>query len=67
MSQTGMKEHQILKHFSSWNEAVSAAGFAPHTDNQRVDDDDLLKDWGSLVRKHRHILTRSQYRREGEF
>jgi hypothetical protein len=40
---------------------------APHTANQRADDDELLEDWGSLVRKHRQIPTREQYRRAGNF
>jgi hypothetical protein len=65
--QTGITERQILNHFPSWRDAVRAAGLAPHTANQRADDDSLLEDWGSLVRKHRQIPTREQYRREGSF
>lgn len=62
-----MTEFQILKHFPSWREAVRAAGLEADSTNIRLDDDSLLQDWGELVRKHRHIPTRDQYRREGKY
>ncbi|MGO9682737.1 MAG: homing endonuclease associated repeat-containing protein, partial [Beijerinckiaceae bacterium] len=62
-----MSEHRILKHFPSWREAVRAAGLDPNSTNMRLDDSVLLRDWGDLVRKHRHIPTRDQYRKEGKF
>lgn len=65
--QTGMTERQILNHFPSWNGAVFAAGLEPHSTNQKLEDDDLLIDWGNLIRKHRQIPTREQYRREGKY
>src|SRR5207248_1685518 len=64
---TGITERQFLNFFPSWREAVRAAGLTPHSANQKLDDDDLLDDWGTLIRKHRQIPTREQYRREGGF
>jgi hypothetical protein len=62
-----MTEHQILKHFPSWREAVRAAGLTPDMTNQRLEDERLLEDWGALVRRLRQIPTREQYRREGNY
>ncbi len=62
-----MSEYQILQHFPSWREAVRAAGLEPDSTNLKLDDSELLQDWGELVRKHRHIPTRAQYRREGKY
>ncbi len=64
---SGMTERQVLNHFASWNDAVVAAGLTPHTGNLKLSQEDLLKDWGELVRKQRQIPTREQYRREGEY
>ena len=67
MSRTGVSEYQVLRHFPSWREAVQAAGIKPNSTNIRLEDEVLLQDWGNLVRKHRHIPTRVQYRKEGKF
>ncbi len=66
-ARTGMSEYQILEHFPSWREAVRASGLEPNSTNIRLDDSALLQDWGDLVRKHRHIPTRVQYRKEGKY
>lgn len=66
-ARTGMTEYQVLQHFPSWREAVRAAGLEPDPTNIRLDDSDLLQDWGELVRKRRQIPTRDQYRREGKY
>ena len=55
-----MTEYQILQHFPSWREAVRAAGLEPDATNVKLADEDLLQDWGDLVRKHRQIPTRNQ-------
>jgi hypothetical protein len=60
-------EYQILRHFPSWREALRASGYEPSSTNVRLADDVLLEDWGALVRKHRHIPTRTQYRTEGRY
>src|SRR5437588_9520265 len=66
-SMTGISEHNILTHFPGWRDAVARAGLTPHTANLKLDDYQLLEDWASLVRKHRQIPTRDQYRREGSY
>jgi hypothetical protein len=67
MSKAGVSEYQILKHFPSWREALRASGVEPNLTNIKLEDDALLYDWADLVRKHRHIPTRVQYRKEGKF
>ena len=62
-----MTEYQVLRHFPSWREAVRAAGLEPDSTNIKLDDSDLLQDWGNLVRRNRQIPTRDQYRREGKY
>ncbi len=66
-AKTGMSEYKVLRHFPSWREAVRAAGLEPDSTNIKLDDSDLLQDWGELVRKYRQIPTRHQYRREGKY
>ncbi len=60
ISNSGISEYHILTHFSSWNEAVRAAGIQPDETNVRVNDDELLADWAGIVRKNRLIPTRDQ-------
>ena len=62
-----ISQHQVQKHFLSWNEAVSAAGLEPDTTRQRIPNDELLADWGSLVRELREIPTMVRYNHEGNF
>lgn len=65
-AKSGLTEYQVLLHFPSWREAVQAAGLEPHSTNIKLDDSELLQDWGEFVRKNRQIPTRDQYRREGK-
>jgi hypothetical protein len=54
-------ESTVLRFFPSWNAAIRAAGLRPHTRHQRVDDRELLEDWGRAVRKNRKIPSRTTY------
>ena len=67
LSRVGTSEYQVFRHFPSWREAVRAAGLEPDATNVRLEDEALLRDWGRLVRAHRHIITRNQYRQDGKF
>jgi hypothetical protein len=67
ISETGISEFKILKHFPGWSQAVRASGLEPDSTNVRLDDSVLLEDWGKLIRRDRRIPTRHQYRREGRF
>lgn len=67
LSHSGMTARQVTNHFESWNQAVKAAGFEPDIKNQRIDDKELLEDWGRVVRKLREIPTFTRYNREGTY
>jgi len=67
IAQSGISEYWVLTHFNNWTEAVHAAGLVAYSTNIKLADDDLLMDWGELVRKHRQIPTRDRYRREGKY
>jgi hypothetical protein len=41
--ETGTSEWQVTKHFDSWNDLVRASGLQPHTQNLRIEDDDLMR------------------------
>lgn len=66
-AQSEMREYHVLLHFSSWSEAVRASGLEPNSTNLRLDESELLQDWGEFVRVNRCIPTRHQYRREGKY
>lgn len=63
----GISQYQVLKYFPSWREAIRFAGLKPDTTNLRLEDQDLLQDWGLFVRKARQTPTRDQYRRGGKY
>jgi hypothetical protein len=67
IARAGVTEYRILTFFPSWREALHASGLEPNSPNTRLEDEVLLEDWGALVRKHRHIPTRVQYRHEGKY
>jgi len=62
-----ISEHYVTKFFPSWNDAVRAAGRQPYTLNVRLDDSELLKDWGQTVRRNRALPSRRAYRRNGKY
>lgn len=64
---SGISEYLVMEHFPSWREAVRAAGLESSSTNIKLEDEALLDDWGELVRKHRQIPTRNQYRRDGKY
>ncbi|MGC2531085.1 MAG: hypothetical protein WA639_25340 [Candidatus Acidiferrum sp.] len=67
ISLSGISEHQISLFFPSWNDAVRAAGLVPNTLNIRLEDRELLEDWGDAVRRSRAIPARRTYRHLGKF
>jgi len=64
---SGISERYLLKHFSSFREALRASGLEPDSTNVKLDDKDLLEDWGLFIRQHRQIPTRNQYERKGKY
>src|SRR5579885_1444266 len=66
-TRSGITDHQVLRYFPSWREAVRAAGLEPHTTNRPLGRDELLRDWAEFVRRLRRVPTRDQYRRDGRY
>jgi hypothetical protein len=66
-SLSGISEHSVSQFFPSWNAALRAAGLPPYTLNLRLEDRDLLEDWGHAVRRNRAIPARRAYHHLGKF
>jgi hypothetical protein len=66
-SLSGISDHQVAQFFPTWNEAVRAAGLRPNTLNLRLEDRELLEDWGYAVRRNHKIPARRVYRHLGKF
>jgi hypothetical protein len=64
---SGISEYFVSQCFPSWNDAVRSAGLHPNTLNVRLEDSELLKDWGEIVRSNRAIPARRAYRRAGKY
>jgi hypothetical protein len=67
VSLSGISEHSVSQFFPNWNAALRAAGLPPYTLNLRLDDRELLEDWGQAVRKNRAIPARRIYHHLGKF
>jgi hypothetical protein len=67
VSLAGISEYFVTQSFPSWNDAVRSAGLHANTMNVRLEDTELLKDWGEIVRTNRAIPARRAYRREGKY
>jgi hypothetical protein len=66
-SLSGISEHSVLQFFPSWSAALRAAGLQPYTLNLRLQDRELLEDWGNAVRRNHKIPARRVYRHLGKF
>jgi|GEM_PF-1366625 hypothetical protein len=64
---SGVSEHYLLKYFPSFREALRISGLEPNSTNIKLEDVDLLLDWGSCVRQNQHIPTRYEYMRLGKY
>ncbi len=67
VSLAGISEYFVTQSFPSWNDAVRSAGLHANTMNVRLEDSEVLKDWGEIVRTNRAIPARRAYRREGKY
>jgi len=63
----GISEYFVTQCFPSWNDAVKSAGLHANTLNARLEDSELLKDWGQTVRTNHAIPARRAYRRLGRY
>jgi Homing endonuclease associated repeat len=66
-SLSGISEHSVLQFFPNWSAALRAAGLQPYTLNLRLEDRELLEDWGCAVRRNHKIPARRVYRHLGKF
>ena len=67
VSLSGISEHSVSQFFPRWTAALRAAGLQPYTLNLRLEDRELLEDWGHAVRRNHKIPTRRVYRHLGKF
>src|SRR5260370_37009408 len=67
VSLAGISEYFVSQCFPSWNDAVRSAGLHANPMNVRLEDSELLKDWGGTVRANRAIPARRAYRRLGKY
>lgn len=67
LSYSQLTEYQILNYFTSWGDAIRKSGLEAKFKNIKLPDSTLLKDWADVVRRLRHIPTRFQYKREGQY
>src|SRR5712671_7395481 len=67
VSLSKISEYFVTQCFPSWNDAVRSAGLHANTMNVRLEDSELLKDWGEIVRSNRAIPARRAYRRAGKY
>jgi hypothetical protein len=67
---SGMSEHQVLKHFpDGYSAAVKAAGLQPNMGGSKriLNDDQLLEEYGRVVRQLRQIPTAAKFNYEGKY
>jgi len=64
---TGISEYQDLLRFPSWRQALYACGFESNRTNVKLDDIELLEEWGLFVRKNRFLPSRDQFRRKTKY
>jgi len=58
--ETGINEPQILKHFDTWNELVTAAGLTP-TDTSRLPDDVLFAEMRDVFLQEKQVTTQQRF------
>ncbi len=60
-------KYTLAKFFPKWNDAVRAAGLKPRRLRLKLQDSDLLRDWGETVRRKRAVPSRRGYLLEGKY
>ena len=63
----GVSKSSVFRLFPRWNDAVKAAGLQPHRLYLRLEDHELLTDWGETVRKLRVVPSRRAYDLNGKY
>ncbi|HWB59055.1 MAG TPA: hypothetical protein VG733_06175 [Chthoniobacteraceae bacterium] len=60
-----MKKNDLLRNYSSWEEALKGAGFKFKAYHEPIDPGTLLGEWGEVVRKLGRLPSESEYRVHG--
>ena len=64
---TGMSHYRVLAAFRTLREAVRAAGLEPNPKGERIETEDLIKDWKRVKKKLGRRPSRAEYVREGRY
>ncbi len=65
-ARSGISRHYVSLIFAKWNDAVRAADLEPLRLKEQLEDAELLRDWGLVVRQKRRIPTQYAYWRQGK-
>ncbi len=66
-ARAGIPKHSVFRFFSRWNDALRAAGLHPRKPHMKIEDSELLKDWGKATRKKQSVLSRRAYPLVGKY
>ncbi len=64
---TGVSHYRVLAEFRSLREAVRAAGMRPNPKGERIETQELIKDWERVRKKLGRRPSRAEYVREGRY
>lgn len=67
VSHSGISFHTLMRWFRTWNAAVRAARLRPHNPRRKLQDRELLEDWGRATRKNQRLLSRRAYPLAGKY
>ena len=67
LSKSDFKLSDILRYFPNWSEALKAAGADYQPWHQKIPLEDLLSDWGLVVRELGQIPTLTRYKLMGRY
>ena len=65
LASSGLGSGDIFRHFVRWKDALCAAGFGFKYYNAPVESDQLLADWGSVVRELQRLPSCMEYQHKG--
>lgn len=67
LAQSGINKAALLRAFPIWKQAVCASGLRPHRRTRPQSAEELIIDWGRVVRKLARTPSQIEYLRLGEF
>lgn len=67
LAASGMREWDIFRHYSKWDEVLRAAGFHFAPSNKKIEPARLFDDWARVARKLRRLPSRREYQIHGQY